>query len=71
MKRNMILKLFNILYLITKTGLTLYSESLCGLSDKRQEEKDFLLGGALSAIDALVKELSLYKKITNISKSSI
>jgi len=49
-------------YIISNTGLTLYSQSLHGYQDEKQEEKEVLLGGALSAIDSLMKELSSDKE---------
>ena len=49
-------------FVIKKEGLTLYSQSLHGYEDKKRDEKEALLGGTLSAIDSLMKEMSEKKE---------
>ena len=46
------------LYVILKNGITIYSENLYEIEDSKQDMKDSLLGGALSAIQQLMKEIS-------------
>ncbi len=46
------------LCVIMKHGITIYSVNLKGISEEEQEAIDALLGGAISAIEVLLKELS-------------
>ena len=54
------------IYVILKSGITIYSQPLLGELDESQEEKDMFLGSAITAIETFLKEMSESK--TNLKE---
>ncbi|MFX1238243.1 MAG: hypothetical protein ACFE8P_11050, partial [Promethearchaeota archaeon] len=50
------------LFIVQKTGVTIYSENLSDIPDDKQEEKEIYLGGVLAAVQTLLNQLTENKE---------